>query len=219
MRLREPPPSLKAFPRRIVNRADRFFRVSRRGRGAWWFGSDHGRFDLPAPRGTCYLANQPLTALIETIPDGEGDAIDAIDRGHFAGRVLHRLHLPGRRSLAHLASRKAAAFGVTNELATTLPYDLPRRWALAFAGNGLGGVWYRSRPDLGSGSRNVAVFGQEGEAKDWPTGEGADIDDELIERFASTFGITVLDRFSEDDFPHLPDPPASSGRSADSRRG
>ena len=207
MGLREPPSSLSSFPRRVLTKANVLFRVGRRGKAPWWFSSDHGRFDLPPPRGTCYLTTQPLTALIETLPSGDGDAIGAIDRTHFAGRVLHRLRLPGRRRLAHIAARKAAAFGVTNELATMLPYDRPRRWALAFAAHGLDGVWYRSRADLGPSARNVALFGPAGEAKRWAKGSASDIDDALIDRFATTFGITVLDRFSEDDFPFIPDPP------------
>ena len=35
-------------------------------RSAWWFSSDgSGRFDLPVPHGTCYLAEEPLAALLE----------------------------------------------------------------------------------------------------------------------------------------------------------
>jgi hypothetical protein len=48
-----------------------WWRVHGAGNGAWFFASDDaardpksvGRFDLPAPHGTCYLSDQPVTGL------------------------------------------------------------------------------------------------------------------------------------------------------------
>lgn len=62
------------------------------GHGPWWFGSSlAGRFDLPEPHGTCYLAADPLAALLEVLgPDRRGGAVS---EGFFAERRLHRLRV------------------------------------------------------------------------------------------------------------------------------
>ena len=49
------------------------------------------------------------------------------------------------------------------------PYDLPQRWAAAFAAAGYEGVRYRVRHDPG-GSRALALFGVAGERKRRPRG-------------------------------------------------
>jgi len=42
------------------------YRIFRTGRSRWWFSYDGtGRFDLPFPAGTCYLAEDPLAALLQ----------------------------------------------------------------------------------------------------------------------------------------------------------
>ena len=66
--------------------------------------------------------------------------------------------VPGRRH--HRAARPG--FGVTAELASITPYDLPQQWAAAFARAGYQGVRYRVRHDPG-GSRALALFGPAGE--------------------------------------------------------
>ncbi len=68
----KPPPGaaddLADFP---VDRKDAglsVWRVIWAGNGPWWYGSAlKGRFDLAAPRGTCYVALQELGALLELV--------------------------------------------------------------------------------------------------------------------------------------------------------
>src|SRR4029450_991876 len=61
-----PPEHLVAFPVWHVHAGTVLCRVTTSGLGPWWFSSDaHGRFDLAPPRGTCYLADDEVTALLE----------------------------------------------------------------------------------------------------------------------------------------------------------
>ena len=80
------PDDLGRFPQRSVHGTWFRAHVDRGGRdgGCWWFSSvptdpdAGGRFDLPGPDGTCYLAGDPLSALLELIgPDLESGAVSA----------------------------------------------------------------------------------------------------------------------------------------------
>ena len=63
-----PPPSLEGFPVHALTPETALFRAHLAARGPWWFGSDgSGRFDLPAPRGACYVAQDPASAVRERV--------------------------------------------------------------------------------------------------------------------------------------------------------
>lgn len=70
------------------------FRVGRAERSPWWFRSSlEGRFDLPEPDGTCYVALDPLAALLEVIgPDCERGYLSA---EHLARRRVYQLRSDG----------------------------------------------------------------------------------------------------------------------------
>jgi hypothetical protein len=57
---------------------------------------------------------------------------------------------------------------MTTELATVVPYDLPRRWATAFRAHGFDGIRHQLRHDQRARPSGVALFG--------PTGAGNDQD-------------------------------------------
>jgi hypothetical protein len=62
-----PPPAddLVDFPVWHVHAGTVLCRVTSVGLGPWWFSTGgHGRFDLPPPRGTCYLADDEMGALL-----------------------------------------------------------------------------------------------------------------------------------------------------------
>ena len=64
------PPSvpLDGFPTRRITPGQTLQRAHTVAYGPWWFGSDGvGRFDLPAPRGTCYLADSAVVAVRERL--------------------------------------------------------------------------------------------------------------------------------------------------------
>lgn len=161
-----PPASLAGFPAYLVDTDADLFRAHGRELGPWWFGSDgSGRFDLPSPRGTCYVALDPLSALRERLGPVLGGS-SAVPESLLEASVVSRLRLPQPREVADAQDRGAAAFGVTRELESTVPYAVPQAWARAFDGAGLGGVRYGPRFTPGRSSA-VALFGAEG-AADWP---------------------------------------------------
>jgi RES domain len=180
-----PPEELAAFPVWHVHAGTVLCRVTSSSLGPWWFSSDaHGRFDLPKPRGTCYLADDEVGALLEVL----GPVV--IVSPAWARRLsLWHLGLPDQCSAADTTVRAARGFGVTAELASITPYDLPQRWAAAFAASGHQGVRYRVRHDPG-GTRALALFGVAGERR-WPRGRRQDIGPSLLARLASEAGVRV----------------------------
>lgn len=190
------PPSddntLRAFPTKRLGAEERIFRVVNRSKGPWWFGNTGaGRFDLLAPEGTCYLARDDIGALLEVVAAGRTDG--AILESDLTNRRLVKLRVPKAHSLSDLAHRRAAAFGITAEIGTIVPYDLPRSWAASLRSSGSDGLEYSLRHDP-AGSKGVALFGQAGERTDWPPGESAPIDERLRRRLERESGLRVIPR-------------------------
>jgi RES domain len=180
------PTDLKGFPVWHVHSGTTLFRVTSSGHGPWWFSSDGaGRFDLAPPRGTCYLADDEMGALLEVL--GPVAVVSADWAKRFS---IWLLGLPDQTSAADTTVRAARGFGVTAELATMTPYDMPQRWASAFAAAGYQGVRYRVRHDPG-GSRALALFGLAGERRRWPRGRRRDVDDDVLDRLADATGLRI----------------------------
>ena len=127
----------------------------------WWFASRDpdrpGRFDLQAPAGTCYWADDPVGALIERHLDPAviDPLIDVTDLSR--SRVWSCPPASGLRA-ADLTPRAA---GTAKEVSTHTPYDAPGGpwdWVDAVANVG---VWDAvvgwTRLDAAA-SRTVAVF-------------------------------------------------------------
>jgi hypothetical protein len=160
-----PPARLDAFPAHRLNPAAPLYRAHQRDRGPWWFASGGGRFDLVEPRGTCYLATSPASALRErlgpvlarraTVPAStlEGVVVSTLRTGATTSAPLR---------LANLRASRAAEFGVTRELESMTPYEVPRRWASAFDAGGWAGIRYGPRFSPG-GASAIALFGPAGE--------------------------------------------------------
>lgn len=135
--------------------------------GCWYFAPlptdplTGGRFDLPAPHGTCYVANQPLVAALERV--GRFTAQQKpVPSDLVARRVVTKVEtgtLPDR--LANLISERAAAdFGVTGELFTMSDYTVPQDWARALHSQGHKGLHYT--PRFSPHGKAIAVFEPEG---------------------------------------------------------
>lgn len=163
---RRPAVPLTGFPAYSLVPSYPVYRAHAVTRAPWWFSSsEEGRFDLPKPRGTCYLAGSPLAALRERIGSVLGERA-FVPASLLEGVVVSKLSVLRPISLADLQAHRASDFGVTRELETMTPYAVPHAWALAFAGAGCGGVRYRPRFTTGTDS-SYAVFGRGGE-QDWP---------------------------------------------------
>ncbi|WP_182349058.1 RES family NAD+ phosphorylase [Tomitella gaofuii] len=176
---------LADFPPAAVSADTPLWRGHRRDRGPWWFSSAGGRFDLPTPHGTCYLGYDEQTAVRETI--GNTLAAGQIITAEFAaGRVVSALQLPSPITAADTCHHDAVQYGLTRELCTTTPYDIPQQWAAAFFEAGHGGIQYQTRFTTGTEPNAVAVFGEAGEA-DW----APDLSPAPFAAAARRVGITV----------------------------
>lgn len=163
---RPPAVALEDFPTYQLKSATHVHRAHSRDQGPWWFScSGEGRFDLPAPAGTCYLADSPLSALRERLGPVLG-ASPAVPASLFEDAVVSTLSLPEDVALADLEADAASRFGVTRELGTMVPYAVPQAWARGFGSAGHGGVRYAPRFSTGETS-SYAVFGPSG-ASGWP---------------------------------------------------
>ena len=187
----EAPRELEGFPSRTVAPEQQLWRVVRKGRGPWWFGnSGNGRFDLPSPHGTCYLAADELSALLEVIgPERMGGGISTL---FFDRRRFRRLRLPRPTRLADLTSRRCAGFGITLEIHAVVPYDRTQAWASGFHRAGAGGLLYFVRHDP-SGGKGVALFSKAGERKSWRRGRELPISPKILARLRDECGFEIVE--------------------------
>ena len=120
----------------------------RRGRSPWWSSSDgSGRFDLPVPRGTCYLAEERLGSLLEV-----ARGLTLLSETFLSGRQLLTTWPTRPLRLADLSAAAAYGYGVAGELSATPDYTAPRAWARALQAAGFAGIRYRSATTPGASS-------------------------------------------------------------------
>jgi hypothetical protein len=185
--LRPPPEvsTLVGFP--TASPPPQVFRVSRRAHGLWWFSSrGAGRFDLAHPMGTCYLAADPLSSLLEVLAGAAETTAAFLD-----ARQVHRLD--GMHSLlADATNRAATGFGVTRELSSITPNDLPQQWAAALHEAGFDGVRYMLRFDPSPRGLAVAVFGRAGEDHLRRRGAATPVGEGLRLRLQDECGVRVI---------------------------
>ena len=150
------PGDLTGFP--TVSPPKRLIRVCRASQGTWWFSADgSGRFDLAAPEGTCYLTTDAYAAIREATRLGPVSSL------WVHARELREMAPPDPTLRLAATTRQAAGrYGVTTELATVVPYDLPRRWATAFHTHGFDGIRHQLRHDQRARPSGVALFGPAG---------------------------------------------------------
>jgi hypothetical protein len=152
------PGDLAGFP--ATRAPARIHRVCQAIHGTWWFCSDgSGRFDLAAPEGTCYFATDGWAAI------REASRLGPVTPHWVLARDLREVSVPRRyRRLAAATWKAAGRYGVTAELGTLVPYDLPQRWAAAFRAHGFQGMRHMLRHDPRSRATGVSLFDTEGPA-------------------------------------------------------
>jgi hypothetical protein len=166
------------------------WRIHLEEKGPWWFCRDlECRFDLQAPKGTCYVAEEPLGSFVEVFTDVSLVAEEDIER-----RRLSALHVPGTLRLADCTDEASRGFGCTGEIHTTIDYDLTQRWAQALAASGFDGIRYYVRHDPAQRRVGLALFGDAGEVRHWPDPTTDNIGEDLQLDAARRFGIHVLPR-------------------------
>lgn len=204
---REPDPRLdfSQFPARAIARGTTWWR-NHGPDGPWWFASDSdGRFNLPQPDGTLYLASSRAVAVMELVgPDHlrSGRVPEAVVHD----RVVSKLILPHAVRAAKLGVRRAAVmFRASVALIDMTPYTVPQAWAAMFRSKAFGGVAYQARHG-GSRDHALAVFGKAG-ARDWSRDPSPV---PVIEALPP--GVRVVRRPTSTRSLHIIDKPSPSGR-------
>ncbi len=171
-----PPDDLDGFP--VRHHQEAVYRAARQV--PWWFcRCGDCRFDIDSDAtngfGTLYAGTDPVTGVLETV--GPEMAERPITRTFLAERIVWMLAYDRALVLADLCHDTAIGFGVTNELSTIVPYDVPRTWATVFADHGLDGISYRTRFSTGAAATGVALFDEAGD-HDWVAEVYARADDD-----------------------------------------
>lgn len=187
------PAALADFPVFTLLAGAVLHRVHREEHGAWFFSNDpNSRFtprDVPG-RGTCYLTQRPVAALLEGL---RGERSRVVAEDDVRRRRLFTVELDRDLRLADLGHPNAGAWSVNAEIHTTRDLDKTQRWAAAFHAAGLDGVRYMCRSDPSVELVAYALFADAGPSPSgaWPDGEDAEISDALISE-AGEYGFRVL---------------------------
>ncbi len=131
-------------------------------RTPWFFSSvpsaEAGRFDLPAPAGSCYFSDRRYGAWLEVFRGcGLVDRVDVERR-----RLLTVVPVAEAPRLADLRAPAAHAFAVTADLAGGDDYSQTQGWAAALHKAGFAGISGTVRHDPTHVARTVAIFGRAG---------------------------------------------------------
>lgn len=166
----EPPADLNRVPTGRVKRTA-WFREHQHRRsadgGCWYFASlpsdptqPSGRFDLPAPEGTCYFGDSERAAAMERVGRFTTKH-QPVPADLIADRIVTKVNanlLP--QEAANLTSPRAGVIGVTGELFTMWDYTIPQQWALTIRRFGHNALLYT--PRFTPGAKAVASFGPTG---------------------------------------------------------
>ncbi len=203
MPLRCPPPgpvALAGLPReRLTGRT--LWRVFQRDRSQpWYFAALHpeapdasGRFDLPAPFGSCYLATTAPAAVLEALQEyGHGLLPDSALRR----RALLRVDAPASApAAARLTAARARGLGVTAALWAGEDRACTQAWAVQLHRAGWRAAYHGVAHDPAGRRRAVTLFDRAGEHPPYDDAawEGAmePLDTEETRATLAAFGITV----------------------------
>jgi hypothetical protein len=179
-------------------------RVHRRDRASpWWFRSldperplrQQGRFDLPAPDGTCYLARSKVAAVLEVFQEHDGLLPDVELRERLRAEVTAPATAP---DAADVAARVARGAGVTAALWAGGERLLTQRWAVALRRAGWLAVHHGIQHDPSGSERAVALFDHAGEhspyddVEGWATTSHELADDDELRGQLAAYGIEVV---------------------------
>jgi len=164
------------------------WRVHNAGRGPWYFGQTQ-RFSLQGSDGTCHVALDAATAILETVVRGSR----AINRDDLTSRRIRRLPLPQDYKLANLTHPRATGWGVTRQFGTDYPYDRCQAWATAFRSEKYGGLQFWANHDVSASGISLALFGKAGERTSWRRGTAERLDDaKWIRQIKDNLGVGIL---------------------------
>lgn len=185
-----PPDELPELPSAKLG-AKALWRIHPADISPWFFdaGPD-GRFNL-ADRGTCYLAEEPIGALVEKFgrllrPGG------IIPEPLVDAQRLSRLRPPKADIVDLTDPRVLGLAGLTAEIHATTDYGLTQSWASALNDAGYAGIRYKARHDPRGQLVSIALFGSGKRPRSAAKTTAIPVD--LIHDASTTFAITVLPR-------------------------
>jgi len=125
------------------------------------------RFDLDSGcgEGTCYIASDDMGAMRETLGP-EYDASDLLPASFFGDRRIWKLvpKKPWEGRIANLRTNWWSGFGLTNELFSITPYDIPQAWARSLRKITFDGLCVALRHLPDPSQYGLAIFGRQGMA-------------------------------------------------------
>jgi hypothetical protein len=211
MPLREPPQaagSLAAIPAepirgRLLHRVWRLRAADGTLRpDPWWFASvprdpaDGGRFDLPAPMGTCYAATRPVGAVLEALQMH----LTNLPRAELALRRRAEILAPADAPRAAKLTARAVAgtHGITATSWAGSDRALCQRWAAALRRDGWWAVYGGIAHDPSGRLRSVALFDHSGAhppttGGPWTCCTTTLDDDQRLLAGLARYGVTVRD--------------------------
>lgn len=124
------------------------------------YASGNGRFDLPEPEGTCYFAEAPLGALLETHRESSEFTEGTLERRTLA---TYKIRLVAAR-LVDLTSDAAPDGNGWLSVSAPDRYDETRSFARAARSSGYDGIryWSRYSDEADRPVRSIALFGNAG---------------------------------------------------------
>lgn len=159
--LPEPTPARVARVVDVTVAGREFHRATGASRSTmWWFNArdrdpeEAGRFDLASPHGTCYLADDPVAALLERLWD-PGDQDPLIPHRQLETTMVWQGRLTRTRRAADTTDRSSR---LPKELGASTDYRHTWAWADALHDDGREGLIYWLRRDPAA-TRGLAVFG------------------------------------------------------------
>ena len=178
-------------------------RVYLHGRASpWWFSSvgaepqAAGRFDLPVPDGTCYLATSPLGAVLEAFQDWGTGVLPAEElRRRRRAQVVAPAGAP---TAAQLTSAAARGAGLTQAVWAGPDRALTQRWARALRRAGWRALWTGLQHDPTGRLRGVSLFDEAGEHPPyddpgWEWDAHGLADDTAVVAGLGRYGIEVIE--------------------------
>ena len=195
-------PPLRRFPARsirpgaVAHRIYRAYGPDGTRRTPWFFSSStaatSGRFDLPAPSGTCYFTDQQYGACPDAFRGAAVVCRADVERRRLASAT--RVGEPLR--LGDLTAAAAARFGISLDLSAGHDYRPSQGWARQLARAGFAGVIGWIRHDSTATARNLALFGAAGprrSVRGWRTHTQSLTDVAALRADLARFHVRVLD--------------------------
>ena len=137
------------------------------------------------PLGSCYLAEDPLAALLEV-----ARGLTILSEDFLNTRRLLTTTVPTPLRVGDLTAAAAYGFGVTGAISATPDYSVSQAWAWTLRAAGFDGVRYHVSHDPRSDLTGIALFGSAGTASRPPQSSSQGLPAGLL-LDAAPFGIRV----------------------------